>query len=314
MSKKVVIALGGNAINRAGERGTISEQFENTRKALGGVVDVIKSGYQVILTHGNGPQVGNSLIRVEAGYERNVPLRPLGVLVADTEGGIGYMIEQSLQNELIRQFISKEVVTILSQVVVDKDDPKMKSPSKPIGPFYTEEDAKKRAEERNWSIKEDAGRGWRRLVPSPLPQRIIEANIIKLLVSNGVIVITCGGGGIPVSQEKDGTFEGVDGVIDKDFSSALLGNIVEAESLVIATGVEKVAINFGKENQENLSEITVADCYTFIKEDQFAPGSMLPKIQASIRFLENGGKEVFITLPEKISEALAGKNGTRIIP
>ena len=314
MSKKVVIALGGNAINRAGEIGTIAEQFKNTRKALNGVIDVIKLGYNVILTHGNGPQVGNSLIRVEAGHERRIPLRPLGVLVADTEGGIGYMIEQSLQNELIRQSISKEVVTLLSQVVVDKNDPKMKDPSKPVGPFYSEEDAKRLSEERGWSIKEDSGRGWRRVVPSPLPQKIVEENVIKFLVDNNTIVITCGGGGIPVCQEADRTYEGVDGVIDKDFASALLGNITGAESLVIATGVEKVAINFGKENQEDLSEITVAECYKYIEENQFAAGSMLPKIEASIRFLENGGKEVFITLPETISDALVGKNGTRIIP
>jgi len=311
--KRVVIALGGNAINRKGEKGTIQEQFANTRQALTGVIHLIKEGFQVVLTHGNGPQVGNFLIRAEAGLEKDVPWRPLGVLVADTEGGMGYMLEQSLQNRLTKEGMDKEVVTILSQIIVDKDDPQMKDPTKPVGPFYTKEEAARKIETLGWQMKEDAGRGWRRVVPSPLPQRIVERNVIKSLVENNVIVITAGGGGIPVYQEEDGCLEGVDGVIDKDFASALLAEEIEAKTLVIATGVEKVAIHFGTERQEDLSELTVDQCKAYIKENQFAKGSMLPKIQAALRFLENGGKSVIITLPETISLALKGKTGTRII-
>ena len=313
MSRKIVIALGGNAINRAGEQGTITEQFNNTRKALDGIIDVIKSGNDVILTHGNGPQVGNSLVRVEAGFEKKIPLRPLGVLVADTEGGIGYMIEQSLLNRLTQEGIERDVVTLLSQVVVDENDPKMKDPSKPVGQFYSEEEAKELETSRNWVMKSDSGRGWRRVVPSPLPQKIVESRVIKQLVNNHTIVITCGGGGIPVYYTKDGLLEGVDGVIDKDFASALLANEINAETLVIATGVEKVAINFGTENQEDLETITLEECEKHINDNQFAPGSMLPKIEAAISFIKNGGKEVIITLPETISEAIDGKKGTRII-
>jgi carbamate kinase len=310
--KKVVIALGGNAINKAGEVGTIAEEFKNTRAALNGVIDVIRNGYQVILTHGNGPQVGNFLIRVESGIEKSIPDRPLGVLVADTAGGIGYMIEQSLQNRLRQEGIDLEVVTILSQVIVDPNDPQLKNPSKPIGPFYTNTAAAELIKNRNWQMMEDSGRGWRRLVPSPYPHKIVEKRVISSLVDNEVIVITCGGGGIPIVVNEDGFYEGLDAVIDKDFASSLLANEIAAETLVIATGVEKVAINFGKENQVNLSHISINDCKKMIMEEQFGKGSMLPKIDAAIRFIEKGGERVIITLPEKISEALEGKTGTII--
>ena len=310
--EKVVIALGGNAINRAGELGTIEEQFSNTRAALDGIIGVIKNGYQVVLTHGNGPQVGNFLIRVEAGIEKSIPDRPLGVLVADTGGGIGYMIEQSLQNRLRKEGNDSEVVTILSQIIVDPNDPQLNNPSKPIGPFYTSEAASELIKHRNWQMMEDAGRGWRRVVPSPYPHKIVEKRVIASLVENGVIVITCGGGGIPIIVNEDGYYDGLDAVIDKDFASSLLANEIDAETLVIATGVEKVAINFGKENQKDLSKISINDCKKYIFEEQFGKGSMLPKIDAAIRFIEKGGKRVVITLPEKITEALNGETGTII--
>jgi carbamate kinase len=311
--EKIVIALGGNAINRKGEKGTIAEQFRNTRVALSGVVSLIKDGYMPVITHGNGPQVGNFLLRVEAGLKSDIPDRPLGVLVADTEGGMGYMIEQSLQNKLKEENIEFDVATILSQILVDKNDPQIVHPSKPVGKFYDENSAKILEKEHGWIMREDAGRGYRRVVPSPMPTEIIEKKIIKKLVDSDVIVITAGGGGIPVFYDENGMLEGLDSVVDKDFASAVLGNNIAARTLLIATGVEKVAINFGKENQENLSKMTLTDCQKYIDEGHFAAGSMLPKIKAAMHFLERGGEKVIITLPEKMAEAMNGNTGTLIV-
>ncbi len=313
MSKeKVVIALGGNAIIREGEEGNIHQQFKNTRASLGGILNVIKDGYEVAITHGNGPQAGNMLIRTEEGVKKGVPDRPLGVIVADTEGGIGYMIEQSLQNRLQQEDMDKDVVTILSQVVVDPEDPQMENPSKPVGPFYSKDEAKKHEEEKGWNIVEDAGRGYRRVVPSPIPQTVVEKNTIKKLVNSGTVVVAAGGGGIPVYYDDKGNLEGIDAVIDKDFASAVLALEIDAKILVISTGVEKVALNFGKENEKFLDEMTVKDCKKYLKEGHFPPGSMGPKIKAAIKFLENGGEKVYITLPEKIEDALKNKTGTLI--
>ncbi len=312
--EKVVIALGGNAIIRHGEKGTVTEEFRNTRASLDGIIKVIKSGYDVVLTHGNGPQAGNMLLRTQAGIEQfNMPDRPLGVIVADTQGGMGYMIEQSLQNRLILDGIEKEVVTVLAQVVVDPEDPQMKNPSKPVGPFYKPEQAEALIKEQGWKMVEDAGRGWRRVVPSPIPQTVVEKNMIRKLVDAGAVVITVGGGGIPVYYEKNKTLEGVDAVIDKDYASAVLALEIGAKTLVISTGVEKVAVNYGKPDQKDLSEISITDCKKYMAEGQFPKGSMGPKIQAAINFLENGGEKVIITAPEMIEEALEGKTGTRIL-
>jgi len=298
--KKIVVALGGNAIIAPGQKGTITEQFANTRLSLGGIIKLIKDGYKMVVTHGNGPQAGAMLLRVEAGLLKDIADRPLGVIVADTQGGMGYMVEQSLQNSLILEGIDKNVITILSQVVVDKNDPQMKDPSKPVGPFYSEDAAKKMKEEKNWTMVEDAGRGWRRVVPSPIPQSVIESKAIKSLVDAGNIVIAGGGGGIPVYIKEDGTYEGVDGVVDKDFATAVIAKEIGAKTLVISTGVEKVAINFGKPNQKELSRMTLAECKKHLEDGQFPKGSMGPKIRAAV------------SLPNKIADALEEKTGTLI--
>jgi len=313
MAKKAVLALGGNAIIEAGQKGTVSEQFANTRESLGGIVELIEQGYKLAITHGNGPQVGNLLIQQLAGIEKNISPLPLGVLNAATEGTMGYMIEQSLQNRLMKQNINRKVMTIVSQVQVDKNDPSIKAPSKPVGPFFTKEQADIFGAEYGWTMVEDAGRGYRQVVPSPKPKEIIQADVIKQLVDEGKIVIACGGGGIPFYVAEDGSYEGLDAVIDKDFASALLALEIEADLLVILTGVEQVCINFGKENQEALASMSVAECKKHYEDNQFPKGSMGPKILAAIDFIEKGGKEVLITSIEKVVDAFAGKTGTRVV-
>ncbi len=312
MNKKAVLALGGNAIIQPGQKGTITEQFKNTRESLGGIVELISQGYQLAITHGNGPQVGNMLIQQMAGIDRGIAPLPLGVLNAATEGTMGYMIEQSLQNRLIRSNINKEVITIATQVLVDKNDPSIQNPTKPVGPFYTKEQAEVLKAEYGWTIVEDAGRGYRQVVPSPIPKEIIPFHSIKNLVEQGQIVIACGGGGIPVYREADGTLEGVDAVIDKDFASGLLAKEIDADLLVILTGVDRVAINFGKENQQDMESMTIEEAKKHLADGQFPKGSMGPKISAAIRFIEEGGNKVLITSIERIVEAFEGKTGTII--
>ncbi|RKY82188.1 carbamate kinase [candidate division KSB1 bacterium] len=309
----IVIALGGNAITREFEEGNIFQQFANTRKSLVSIIDMVQEGYNVVITHGNGPQVGNALIRVEEA-RHIVPPIPLGVLVADTEGGMGYMIEQSLQNMLIRKGLRKRVVTILTQVIVDKNDPSILEPTKFVGPFFKEEEVEKIRKERGWILKKDSDRGWRRVVPSPYPLQIAERDTIRELVYRGTIVIACGGGGIPVYIEDDGTLEGVDGVIDKDRASAVLADDIGAEQLHILTAVDKVALNFGTKDQKDLDVLTKAEARKYLEAGQFPAGSMGPKIEAAITFLNKGGKEVLITSVENYSLALQGKTGTKIVP
>ena len=314
MKKKAVLALGGNAIIRAGEKGTIAQQFSNTRESLGGIVELIKRGYHLSITHGNGPQVGNLLRQQELGEKEGIPQLPLGVLNAATEGTMGYMIEQSLQNKLHKSGIKKQVITIISQVVVDKNDPSMLNPTKFVGStYYTAEQAEELKNRLGWTLKEDSGKGFRRVVPSPYPKEIIPASTINELVDRGEIVIAVGGGGIPIYIEEDGTYEGVDAVIDKDFASALLALEIKADLFVILTGVEKVYINYGKENQQALDQISSTEAKRYYNEKQFPAGSMGPKIQAAIDFLERGGSEVLITSIEKIVDAFEGMTGTRII-
>jgi len=314
MTKTAVLALGGNAIIKAGEKGNISQQFANTRESLGGIVELIKRGYHLSITHGNGPQVGNLLRQQEAGEKEGIAALPLGVLNAATEGTMGYMIEQSLQNKLHHYGIEKEVITIVSQVVVDKNDPSMLNPTKFVGStYYTAEQAEDLRKQLGWTLKEDSGKGYRRVVPSPMPKQIIPAKIIKDLVDRGEVVIAVGGGGIPIYIEDDGSYEGIDAVIDKDFASALLALEIKADLFVILTGVEKVAINFGKENQSDVDLMSVSDAKRDYAEKQFPAGSMGPKIQAAIQFLELGGKEVLITSIDKIVDAFEGKTGTRIV-
>lgn len=310
--KKAVIALGGNAITREFEEGNIHQQFANTRRSLVGVADLIQKGYRVAITHGNGPQVGNALIRVEESRHK-VPPIPLGVLVADLEGGMGYMIAQSLQNKLCLRGVKRQVVAVLAQVIVDKNDSSMQNPTKFVGPFYHEHEVEELSKSRNWIIKYDEGRGWRRVVPSPKPIEIVEKDVIRHLVDNGVIVITVGGGGAPVCIEADGTYEGVDGVVDKDRSAAILARDIGAHELYILTAVEKVALNYKKQNQVNLDELTLADARRYLADGQFPKGSMGPKIESAINFIESGGEVCIITSTEKMTDAIEGNTGTRIV-
>ncbi len=314
MSEKTyVVALGGNAITREFEEGNIHEQFENTRRSLAGVVHLISLGHRVIITHGNGPQVGNALIRVEE-TRGLVPPLPLGVIVADLEGGMGYMIEQCLQNKLNDAGLQREVTTVLTQVVVDPDDPSIREPSKFVGPFYKKEEVAELEKSRGWLMKEDKGRGYRRVVPSPAPREIVEKNVIKVLLEAGGIVVAAGGGGIPVYRDERGWLEGVDAVIDKDLASALLGNQVGADVLMILTGVDKVAVNFGTPEQKELDRLSVSEARRYLDAGEFPKGSMGPKIEAAIQFLNGGGREVIISSIENAVQALEGKTGTRIHP
>ena len=314
MTKTAVLALGGNAIIKAGEEGTISQQFANTRDSLGGIVELIRQGYKLAITHGNGPQVGNLLRQQEAGEKEGIAPLPLGVLNAATEGSMGYMIEQSLQNKLHLSGIDKDVITIISQVVVDRNDPSMLNPTKFVGStYYTAQQAEELKNTLGWTLKEDAGKGYRRVVPSPLPQRIVPAHTVKELVQRGEIVIAVGGGGIPVYIQDDGTYEGVDAVIDKDFASALLAVNIDADLFVILTGVDKVSVDYGKPSQRDLDMMSMEEASRYYQEGQFPAGSMGPKIKAAIDFLERGGKEVLITSIDRIVDAFAGKTGTRIV-
>ena len=313
MSKKTaVVALGGNAISRQGEEDTLSRQFENTRASLTSVLALIKEDYNLAITHGNGPQVGNAILRVELSRGK-APELPLFICDADTEGGIGFMIEQSLLNILRREQIEREVVTIITQVVVDKGDPSIKNPSKFIGQFYSKKDAERYSKERGWAVKKDSNRGWRRVVPSPVPLEIVEKNTIKTLVHSGTVVIAAGGGGVPVYSEN-GELKGLDAVIDKDRASAVLARDIGAELLIILTGVEKVALNYATLLEKTLDRITAAEAKQYLAQGHFPAGSMGPKIEAAITFLESGGREVIITSVEKGHQALDEKTGTRIVP
>jgi carbamate kinase len=326
---KIVIALGGNALIKEKQTGIMDEQFSNARKALNGVIDLIKEKNEIILTHGNGPQVGNILIRSHLA-EKNAYIIPLGVAVAQSQGEIGYMLEQCLQNKLNENGIKKNVCCLLTQTLVDENDSAVKNPSKPIGPFYSKEKAEELIKQ-GFSIIEDAGRGYRRVVPSPNPLKIIESTQIQALINSNAIVICCGGGGIPVFygkpkaielnekqkqefKEKNFWLEGMDAVIDKDKASALLANELNADLLMILTAVEKVYLNFGKPNQKALNKITVTEAKKYLTEGHFAKGSMKPKIEAAIQFLESGGKKVIISSIEKTFEAFKEKTGTIIVP
>lgn len=310
MGKKAVIAIGGNSILPAGSRGTIPEQFANTIETAEHIADMIMMGYELVITHGNGPQVGNMLLMSEKTEELLYPL-PLDICDSNTQGSMGYMIQQALGNVLKERKIKKSVVTVVTQVVVDRNDPAFKKPTKPIGPFYSKEKAERYKEEKKWEINEDAGRGYRRVVPSPEPLEIVENDIIKKLVEDDVIVIAVGGGGIPVIKEKI-FLKGVEAVIDKDFASSLLASNINAELLLISTNVEKVFLNYNKSNQKGIDRMTVKEAKKYLSEGHFPPGSMGPKIEAGIRFLEKGGKKVIITSPECIGDALKNKTGTHI--
>lgn len=310
--KLVVIALGGNALIGAGQQGTIAEQFENVRKSLDGIIYCLKQGFEVVITHGNGPQVGNLLLMVEASRNQ-VPELTLGVCVADTEGTIGYMIQQSLTNRLRKEGIDRCVVTVLTQVVVDKHDNAFSNPTKPIGPFFTREEAGRFRREKGWHIIEDSHRGYRRVVASPNPLKIVEERAVKTLLKAGDIVIAAGGGGIPVVMKEDGDLEGVDVVIDKDLASAVLARDIKAHCLMMLTGVEHVFLNFKQPSEQALRRLTVKEAQKYLHEGHFPPGSMGPKIQAAMNFLNWGGELAIITSIDKVKGALNGKTGTNII-
>lgn len=313
MVKTIVIALGGNAIKKAEERGTAEEQFRNVRETCKQILGMIKRGYKVVITHGNGPQAGNLLIQQEA--SEVVPPQPLDVVGAMTQGQIGYMLQQTLINYLKKSGLNTPVVTVLTQVLVDKNDPDFKDPSKPVGPFYAEKEAKRLAEKKGYVIKKVRPVGekvYRRVVPSPDPIAIIEKNAIKRLVDAGVIVIASGGGGIPVVINEDGSLEGVEAVIDKDLAGEKLAEVVNADIFLILTDVEKVKLNYGKTNEKNLDRMTLAEVKRYLKEGHFLSGSMKPKIMACIRFLESSEEKAIITSLDKATEALEGKTGTLI--
>lgn len=310
--KNVVIALGGNALLRKGEPNTFDYQAKNVEITVEKLINIFKNGFNVIMTHGNGPQVGIEVLRNLCLQEKFPPF-PLDALNANTEGWIGYVMARTLRNYFKKYGINREVVAMITQVVVDKDDPGFKNPTKPVGNFMSEEEAKELARKYGWIVVEDAGRGWRRVVPSPIPIRTVEASIIKKLYEEGTVVIASGGGGIPVIEE-DGVFKGAQAVIDKDRASALLALEVGAKILVILTQVPYVYINFGKPNQKALKEIKLDRIKEYYKEDHFAAGSMGPKIEAAITFLEKGGDKVIITSIEMAKEAIDGKAGTTIVP
>jgi carbamate kinase len=317
MSKKVaVIAVGGNSLIKDPKRVTVEDQEQALVETADHIVDMIEAGWDVAIGHGNGPQVGYILRRSEiAAKVEGMHEVPLDVCGADSQGAIGYEFQQALQNELFKRGIKKNACTIITQTLVDQNDAAFKNPSKPIGSFMEEAEAKRREKEMGWSVVEDAGRGWRRVVPSPLPKDIVELVSVKTLIDAGVIVITVGGGGIPVIDAGNGVYRGVAAVIDKDFASSLLASEIKADLFLIATAVEKVAINFGKPNQQWLDKITLAEAKQYLAEGiHFAKGSMAPKIQAVVRYLEAGGKEALITNPENIGRALKGETGTRIVP
>jgi len=310
--KTAVVALGGNAITKPGVEDTIANQFRHTRESLNSIVELVREGYNLVVTHGNGPQVGNALLRIELARGK-APILPLGVLVADTEGGMGYMIQQSLHNRLKDEGLKRPVVTIITQIVVAPDDPAIANPTKFIGQFYTEEDAVNFTETRGWQMKKDTNRGWRRVVPSPTPLRTVESDTIKLLVESGTVVIAAGGGGIPIYIDHRNWYEGIDAVIDKDLASAVLAGEISASMLSILTSVEAVAMNFGTPRQKNLSHVTFNEIRRLYNEGHFPEGSMGPKILAAIKFLENGGEVVTISSFENACKALRGEAGTRIV-
>jgi carbamate kinase len=310
MGRLAVVAVGGNSITKAGQRGTIPEQFANARETSRHIAAMVARGYDVVVTHGNGPQVGNILLRAEMGCSV-LPMLPLDTCGADSQGGIGYMLQQVLGNELRAAGVERCVTTVVTQTIVDANDPAFANPSKPIGPFYTSDEAHRKESEEGWNIVEDANRGWRRVVPSPFPKRIVEADAIRSLLEAGCIVVGVGGGGIPVI-EADGELKGVEAVIDKDHASRLLANYVGAELFIMSTDVEQVALNFGTPEEKRLSSMTIDEAKRYHDEGHFPAGSMGPKVLASIDFIEAGGEEVIITNPESIGLALDGKTGTRI--
>jgi carbamate kinase len=312
MVNKAVIAIGGNSLIKDKAHKTIPDQYAATAETCKHIADMITQGWDVVITSGNGPQVGFILRRSElAAHElHEVPLDYCG---ADTQGAIGYMIQRAMYNEFSKRGIQKEVATIVTQVLVDREDPAFQNPNKPIGSFMEESEARRREKDENWAIKEDSGRGWRRVVPSPIPKHIVELESIRALNRDGIIVYAVGGGGIPVIKNNNGELEGVAAVIDKDRASSLLANGLNADLLLISTAVEQVYLNYGKDNQQPILKMDHIKAQQYIKEGHFAAGSMLPKIESCVEFIKRGGKKAIITNPENITRALNGETGTTIV-
>ena len=313
--KKIVIALGSNAIKQWNQEGSAEEQLENLRRSCSHMTKIVKRGYPIIITHGNGPQVGNLLIQQERSV-REIPPQPLDVCDAMTQGQIGYMIEQTLVNELKDAGIHRDVVTLITQVMVDKDDPGFLNPTKPIGLFYSKIQKEKYGKHRGHVFQEVDMKGerYRRVVPSPNPLQILEDKVIKSLFESGVIVIASGGGGVPVILDDEGHIRGIEAVIDKDLAGEKLAESVDADLLMILTEVDQVYLNFGKKEQKGLRTLRLEEAKEYLGEGQFPPGSMGPKIEACIRFIEHGGEKAIITCLECADEALEGRGGTQIIP
>jgi len=311
MAKTALVAIGGNSLIRAGEKGTIAEQLANTRRTAAAIVHIIRAGYHVVVTHGNGPQVGAALLRSERAADQ-VYTHPLDVCDATTQGEIGYLLQQSLQAELAAAGLTTPVATVVTQVVVSPTDPAMERPTKPIGPFYSAREAHAKQAQFGWSIVEDAARGWRRVVPSPEPLEIVEEGVIRRLIDTGVLVIAVGGGGIPVVR-RGRELHGVEAVIDKDRASALLAARLQTRSFIISTDADRVYVNYKKPDQRPLARVTAADIEGYYREGQFPPGNMGPKIESALRFLRDGGREVIITSYERLPDAVRGEAGTHIV-
>jgi len=310
---KLVLGLGGNALIRAGEAGTLEEQRRRISQAMAPTADLVTAGFASVITHGNGPMVGHLLLQMECA-RAVVPPMPLFISDADTEGSLGYLIQQCLVNELHRRGKERGVVTVVTQVEVSEDDPAFAAPDKPIGPFYSAGEAEHLKTERGWYLLEDAGRGWRRVVPSPRPLTIIEQDIISYLLQGGIIVIAAGGGGVPVIRRPNGDLMGVEAVIDKDRASAVLAREISADLLIFLTAVEYVFLDFLKPDQRPLLTLTGAEAGKYLQAGHFAAGSMGPKIESALDFLSQGGRRVLITQPESLAAALQGRTGTHIFP
>ncbi len=309
----IVIAIGGNSLIKDHEHMDVLDQYRAAGETSHYIVNIVKLGYRVLVTHGNGPQVGFVLLRSELARDV-IHQVPLANCVADTQGSIGLQIAQSLQNEFFRQGVDQQVIALVTQSVVDEQDPSFSKPSKPIGPFMSEEEARQHEQEDGWVVAEDAGRGWRRLVASPTPIKIIELPTIRALLDGGTLVIAAGGGGVPVVYKPDGTLRPRPAVIDKDAASCLLACELGASVFIISTDVDRVALNFGTPQQVDIDHMNAAECRRYLDEGHFAPGSMRPKIESALRFLELGGEEVIIAQPHHLSGALQGIIGTHIVP
>jgi len=312
--RTAVVAIGGNSLIKDSQRQTVQDQYDAARETCRHIAGMIRDGWDVTIGHGNGPQVGFILRRSElAAHELHEV--PLDVCGADSQGAIGYALQQNLYNEFRRLGLKKDAVTVVTQVEVSADDPAFQKPTKPIGSFMDAEKARRRQAEEGWTVVEDAGRGWRRVVASPVPIRIVEEEAVKRLIDEGFVVITVGGGGIPVVADAEGNLRGVAAVIDKDLASSLLATVIGADLFVITTSVEQVALNFGKPNQQMIRQMTLSQAKEYLAEGvHFAKGSMAPKMEAVIGYLEQGGGEALITNPENLERALGGKTGTRITP